>query len=276
MKHLMLVALLVVVETTAIPARSAKPSPSPQENHSTRNQASAEAQKPKRGSEPASMSGARDWIDKGSFLVASFLAIVGALGVWAAFKILKAINRQAEIMTRQTEAMINSERAWVVAELHPHAYQGKDESWYHQNGLPFTTEQALAGEHLLYSMKLTNMGRTPAQILGFEVRYACLPKGVTDLPKDGGAEFAEIREFRHLLAAEGNSVEIDDPVIDTRLHMNDSWDEIRRLEKTAVVHGSVRYRHMFSARDDSYADFCYVYAVSLNRLKSVGTHTRQR
>lgn len=276
MKHLMLAALLVVVQTT-LPVRSARPSPAPQDNHSTRKQLSgSDVQKPKRVSELPTEPGARDWMDKASFLVAAFLAIVGALGVWAAFKILRAINRQAEIMVRQTEAMINSERAWVVPELRPHAYQGKDGSWHSQNSVPFTTEEALAGQHLLYSLKLTNMGRTPAQILGFEVRYACLPEGITDLPQDGGAEFAEVREFHHLLGAEGNSVEIDDPVIDTRLHMNDSWDAIRRLEKTAVVHGSVRYRHIFSTKDDSYAEFCYAYTVSLNRLRSVGRHTRQR
>jgi hypothetical protein len=277
MKYLRLIALLAVLQTAFLPARSTQPPPSPQDNHGTRNQvSSADMQKTKRLGEPPSVTGTRDWIDKGSFFIAVFLAIIGAMGVWAAFRILRAINRQAEIMVRQTEAMINSERAWLVAELRPHVYQGKDECWYHQNGVPLTTEETLAGKHLLYSLKLTNMGRTPAQIVGFEVRYACLPKGITDLPKDGGAEYAEIREFHHLLGAEGSSVEIDDPVIDTRLRMKDSWDAIRRLEKTAVIHGSVRYRHMFSAKDDSYADFCYVYTVSLNRLRTVGPHTRQR
>lgn len=276
MKYFVLVVLLAVVQT-ALAVSSAKPSPVPQDNHGTRKPVSnVEVEKPKKASEPSTAPGRRDWMDKASFVIAAFLAIVGASGVWAAFKILTAINHQAEIMVRQTEAMINSERAWVVPELRPHAYQGEDGSWYRQNNVRITSEEALAGEHLLYSLKLTNMGRTPAQILGFELRYACLPEGDIDLPKNGEAQFAEIREFHHLLGAEGNSVEILDHHINTKQHMNDSWDAIRRLEKTAVVYGSVRYRHIFSAKDDSYADFCYVYAVSLNRLRSVGRHTRQR
>lgn len=276
MKYLIFVLFLAVVQIT-LPASSARSSSLPQENHGARRQASGfEAQKPKSAGEPSTVRGSRDWMDIASFLIAAFLAVVGALGVWAAFKILRAINHQAEIMVRQTEAIINSERAWVVPELRPHAYQGEDGSWYRQDSASLTTEKALADEHLLYSLKLTNMGKTPAQILGFELRFTCLPEGVTDLPKNGGAQFAEIREFHHLLGAEGNSVEIDDPVVDAKQRMNDSWDAIRSQEKTAVVYGAVRYRHIFSTKEDSYADFCYAYAVSLNRLRSVGQHSRQR
>ena len=185
-------------------------------------------------------------------------------------------RRAADAAQRSTAALINSERAWVVPELIPHSYQGKDGRWYRQDHVPLTTEEVLVGSHLLYSLKLTNMGRTPAQILGFEMRYTCLPEGVRDLPTDPSGEAVEYHEFHHLLRGEGNAIEVGLPVVDAGLHMRDSWDAIRKLEKTAVFHGSVKYRHMFSTTEDSHADFCYVYSVQLNRLSSVGRHTRQR
>jgi len=57
--------------------------------------------------------------------------------------------------------------------------------------------------------------------------------------------------------------------------MRGDEDAIERFDKTAVIHGEVKYRHMFST-DDCYADFCYSYTVSEHRLSSVGRHTKQR
>jgi len=58
--------------------------------------------------------------------------------------------------------------------------------------------------------------------------------------------------------------------------MRDDSDAIERLEKTAVIHGWVKYRHMLSTTDDCYADFCYAYTVSEERLTVVGRYTKQR
>ena len=54
----------------------------------------------------------------------------------------------------------------------------------------------------------------------------------------------------------------------------DDIDAVRTFDKTAVIHGSVKYRHMFSTTDDCYADFCYTYKASEQRLVSVGRHTK--
>jgi hypothetical protein len=139
-----------------------------------------------------------------------------------------------------------------------------------------STEEILAGDHLRYKLKLTNMGRTPAQIFGFTIRYSCLEEGVRDLPENAGGTHASSRPFEHLLGGNGQAVEIEEPIVDVGLYIRDDVDAIKRFEKTAVIHGSVKYRHMFSSTDDCYADFCYSYTASEERLSSVGRHTKQR
>jgi hypothetical protein len=187
-----------------------------------------------------------------------------------------AAKDSAEAATLNANAVINTERAWVVPELLPHSYQGKHGRWFKQDDVPLGTDEVLAGKHLIYSLKITNMGRTPAQVVSWELRYTCLPDGASDLPENAPGEFVSSHEFYHLLAGNGASVVIDEPPLDAGDLMSESLDAIRQLRKTAVFHGHVRYRHMFSEKDDAYADFCYVFTVSLNRLSRVGRYTKQR
>jgi hypothetical protein len=176
------------------------------------------------------------------------------------------------------DALIASERAWVVANVRPYARRGNYTLWYHQDGARLTREDLLAGKHLLYWLTITNMGRGPAQILGFTLVYTCLGKGVTDLPESGIGEVAQTsyRPFEHLLGGNEKTIEIEEHVIDMGRYMGDDFDAIARLEKTAVIHGWIKYRHMLSSTDDCYADFCYVYTVSEEKLTTVGRHTKQR
>jgi hypothetical protein len=190
----------------------------------------------------------------------------------------RATETAALAASKSVEALINSERAWIIAELVPHAVRVGDKQWYRVVGesrIHMSTQEVLAGHHLRYKLRLTNMGRTPAQIFGFTIRYSCLGEGAMDLPENAGGNQASHRPFEHLLGGNGQAVEIEEQV-DVGKYMDHNFDAIKRLEKTAVIHGSVKYRHLFSTTDDCYADFCYVYTVSEERLSSVGRHTRQR
>ena len=184
---------------------------------------------------------------------------------------------QMKIMQRQADAMVNSERAWVVAELVPQAVKFGDHWCRFVGGghASMSTEEILAGHHLRYKLKLTNMGRTPAQLFDFTIRYSCLGEGVTDLPENDGGTHTSYRSFEHLLAGNGEGIEIGE-IVDVGLYIRDDLDAIKLLKKTGVIHGSVKYRHMFSNEYDCYADFCYSYTVSQERLSSVGRHTKQR
>jgi len=191
----------------------------------------------------------------------------------------RATETAANAATKSAEALINSERAWIIAELVSQAVRTSDNHWCRFVGsglVSMSTEEVLAGHHLRYKLKLTNMGRTPGQIFDFRIRYSCLGEGVRDLPENDGGTQASYRPFEHLLGGNGQTVEIVEPIIDVGSYMGDDVDAIKRFDKTAVIHGSVKYRHMFSSADDCYADFCYSYTVSQERLSTVGRHTKQR
>jgi hypothetical protein len=214
------------------------------------------------------------------------LCIVGCAGIVVAACTLKAIQAQvaeakgqtpslkkaAEAAAENANALINAERAWVIPEFKSIA-KTNGIFWAYQNGEKMTVEDILAGKHLVYLLKLTNMGRTPAQVISFQIAYTCLGEGVTDLPPNAAGNVCEYREFIKLLGSE--PVEITDPVIEVSKFIAKDLQAIRNLEKTAVFHGWVKYRNMFSKKD-CFADFCYVYTVSRNTLSSVGRHTGQR
>src|SRR5689334_8179798 len=69
------------------------------------------------------------------------------------------------------DALINSERAWAIAEFVPLAIKCAEQWCRHvgNNYATLSTEEVLAGHHLRHSLKLNNMGRTPAHILAFEI-----------------------------------------------------------------------------------------------------------
>jgi hypothetical protein len=189
----------------------------------------------------------------------------------------RATETAANAATKSAQALINSERAWVIAELIPQAVRASNNQWFRVLGnqhVQMSTEEVLAGHHLRYKFKLKNTGRTPAQIVNYTIRYSCLGEGVTDLPENAGGNQASYRSFEHLLEGNGQAIEIGE-TIDVGQYMGDDTDAIKRLEKTEVFHGEVKYRHIFST-DDCYAEFCYVYTVSEQRLSSVGRHTKQR
>jgi hypothetical protein len=177
----------------------------------------------------------------------------------------------ADAALLSARAVVNAERAWIVAELNCICNQGKDGRWYQRDGTALTMEEALRGDHLRYELKLTNAGRTPANITSFQVSYTLLPKGVTDLPTNAGGDLSERREPNQFVAG-SSSVEISEPIIAVDAYTRGHWLPIRALEETAVVHGWVKYRHMFDQNEDQ-ADFCYVYSVKLNRLSSVARYT---
>lgn len=120
---------------------------------------------------------------------------------------------QMAVMQSQADDLVNSERAWIVAELVPQAVKFGDH-WCRIVGSGYatvSTEEVLAGHNLRYKLKFANMGRTPAQIFGFTIRYRCLGESVTDLPENACGNQASTHPFEHLLAGNGDAVEIGDP-----------------------------------------------------------------
>src|SRR5579864_1978193 len=171
------------------------------------------------------------------------------------------------------DAQINAERAWIIPELKCLAVQGESGRWYKKaGGAAFTSGDILSGKHLRYIVKLTNMGRTPAHISEVRISSTLLAEGVRDLSPNAAGDTWQSHKINQFIAG-GESAEITEPVLAVDAFISAEWLAIRELKKTAVFHGWVTYRHMFSREEDR-AEFCYVYTPKLNHLSSVPRHTK--
>lgn len=203
------------------------------------------------------------------------LVIVGSLTFivigWQAYETRRAADasRLAATAARDSaDALIASERAWVVAELIPVALRFSDKNWYRSVGTMkavLSDEEILSGEHLRHKLKLTNMGRTPASIIGFQIEYSCLPDAVKELPQGHTGQQVSFFPFEHFLAG-GESIEIAEPTVDVNAYLGSSVKAIKELKETAVFHGWVQYQHIFNAKDVIKEPFCYCYSPQSLRL----------
>jgi hypothetical protein len=164
---------------------------------------------------------------------------------------------------------VNSERAWVIAELVAE-FRQIGEQWYRfrtDSVEVLSADEILSHAFLKHRLKLTNMGRTPAHILRYQISYSCLDKGVTSLSGGTVARQDSSRVFDHLLGATGWK-EVPE-IVDVYQCMNERIVGIEKLDYTAVFHGWVEYLHVFNNSEVAKAPFCYVYKPSTMGLERV-------
>jgi hypothetical protein len=195
------------------------------------------------------------------------LLLAGIVGIVVAIRTLTILGRQTTAIEKQGDALISSERAWVIAELVPTCIKVGN-NWYRMvidGHVALSDEEILNGAYMNHVLKLTNMGRTPALILSYELDYSCLGEGVTTL-RGGAIQMQRSqRLFEHVLGA-GESTEAPEPV-NVYDYIWKGIEEINKLKNTAVFHGRVKYMHVFSKTEVMQVDFCYVYRPSLSRLE---------
>ena len=128
---------------------------------------------------------------------------------------------------------------------------------------------------LRHTMKLTNIGRTPAQILRFQIGYSHLPEGITELPGQGIGNLVEAHEFDHPLGG-GEAIEIQEPIIDVFHNQGSTVEQVRainELKATLVVH---EYQHVFDKKNTERVEICYSYSPETRRLNKVARPKQQR
>jgi hypothetical protein len=203
--------------------------------------------------------------------IAALAALINAAFFVYYLRLTRGIHRaaveQARASQKSTDAFVSSERAWVIAELVPICTRFGG-NWYRPvagGHAALSEEEILDGYHLNHLLRLTNMGRTPAHILSYELGYSCLGEGVTSLPEDAvGTQVSQL-PFDHVLGA-GQSTEAPEQIhVDN--YIGSSREEISRSKNTAVFHGWVKYLHVFSDREIVQVPFRYVYRPSLFRLE---------
>jgi hypothetical protein len=177
----------------------------------------------------------------------------------------KKTMEQIQIAKQQTDALVNAGRAWVIAELIPIC--AKFGNWWHRpagNGwATLTEEEVLNGDHLRHKLKFTNMGRTPAHILRYQMGYSReVDQTDAALRMVDSVKRDEI-EFDRLLAGNA-SVEAQD--VDVSQYIRDSIVAIGDSAAAGILSGSVEYQHVFSDTEVVKTPFVYFYEPSKQGL----------
>jgi len=158
------------------PAKALDSSPNEQRRD---NPNSPNAQQPIRVAELPPVSVTRDWIDRTTWVFGAILVIVGVLGICAAYRTLKAIERQGLSMKRQTthlrRSVVQARRAALAAKLSADALINSERAYI--DGELARDEEAEKISVIRYKIKITNKGKTPAKILGYKTNFGCLAEG---------------------------------------------------------------------------------------------------
>lgn len=153
---------------------------------------------------------------------------------------------QAKAALLTAKAMVNSERAWVMADL-----RWRDRVRTGRNNMD--------GQWADLDLFCKNDGRTPAWITEKFARLAI----VTTIPEE--PDFSSIchRDF-HKICTEPLRVGGD-----STISVDLACEGLREAEKTMIVYGFVRYRDVFSS--DSETRFGYIFAHS-DQLERIENH----
>jgi len=206
-----------------------------------------------------SVSVQRDWIDWVALTFTGLLVLLGIGGVCAALRTLQAIEKQAN-------ALINSERAWVIAELVPVCLKF-GMSWHRPTGdgwAALSDKEILNGDHMRHKLKFTNMGRTPAHILRYQMGYS-REVDPTDLHVIDATKRPET-VFDRLLP--GNEW-VEPENVDVFQYIRDSIKAIGDSKTAGIFSGWVEYQHVFSEVDVVSVPFAYLYEPSSQRLRRI-------
>jgi hypothetical protein len=216
---------------------------------------------------------ALSWLDSHQYLALWLEGIaLLAIFIWDrsdASQQHKQTLAQMEIMRNQAEAIINSERAWVVAELIPICINARG-FWLRPSGdgwAALNEDEIVNGVYLSHKLKLTNMGRTPAHVLRYHIEYSreieVTASGLRMVDDD--VKHPEL-DFDRLLSG-NDSIEVKD--VDVHQYIKDSIKAIGDSDATGVLSGWVEYQHVFSETDVVRVPFAYLYDPSTTRLARI-------
>lgn len=190
------------------------------------------------------------------------LVIVGIAASIYALLTLRAIRRQSD-------AIIRSERAWVVAELVPICAKSGGE-WCRPSGtgsyVALSEDEILNGYHLRHKLRIKNTGRTGATILKFKLGHILLGTEATDIPAEDAIKDIEIFEFDHVLSGNESTEAMD---ADINKMVGNSIKAVGDSKKIIGFSGLVEYQTVFSDTEVQKARFRYVYIPSTQRLDRV-------
>jgi len=203
-----------------------------------------------------------------------FLVLVGIAGIIVAIGTLEILGRQTDIFEKSADAallnaqaVMNSERAWLVVELKPLALRYSDGQWYRfveDKPVAMSAAEILAGQHLQYTLRFINLGKTPAFIVKYEIY--CLRANV---PR-------EVIEFGqpYLFLAGGGLMDMETINVSEYTKTTASTDWV-------LIGATVSYQHVFSKTYVAEEQAVYRFSTETNSLQRIvgippGTYEKQQ
>jgi hypothetical protein len=170
-------------------------------------------------------------------------------------RLIEEATKQSIAAKRSAEALINSERAWVEGKL---AEPQKD----------FLTLDS--GSPYNYQLRISNVGRTPAHVIEWEIEIGSVDPAFRELPENLSHK---LRKELSLFLPPGESEPLG--THDLPEYFKD-WDDILSGNKTGVFRATLKYHDIFSgsgvSREPRETTFVYSYSsleddfVRLNRM----------
>jgi hypothetical protein len=162
------------------------------------------------------------------------LFVAGIIGIGVAVRTLKNLERQTAAIEKQGDALVNSERAWVLVEI---------------GTLPDFSKVQPDTAAILYIMpKIQNFGRTTARIMKICMRQLQVPKA-DDLPPE--PEYTDELSFDFVLPPNKPIQTMGVPITATE------YVEMREGKTVLYIFGYVSYVDIGST--ERVTRFCLIY-----------------
>jgi hypothetical protein len=172
-----------------------------------------------------SVSVTRDWIDKTGWFFSLVLVIVGIGGVSAAFRTLRAIERQAETMDRTLRV---DQRAWMgIVNIQIHRFLEPNRDF-------------------IVDIETKNTGKTPALKVVFHNRLQAIlaTEQINRNFGESNGHGTVMPDYKQVISiGENHPVSVE------------TFEQVRNGVRTMYLHGRIEYRDIFG--DDHWTNWCF-------------------
>jgi hypothetical protein len=170
------------------------------------------------------LSATRDWYDIATIIIAGLAVFIGIGSLYLLREQAKSTEKAAQAAKDSADAVMNSERAWVLVEITG------------QNGKPSLIQSVNFGVRtwsVAVDISCSNQGRTPAWIV--ERRIALLPS--IPVPEKPPLDSANLIETEPITLLVGQSPFVTTQIVPSNEQITD--------EEHRILYGVIKYRDIY-------------------------------
>jgi hypothetical protein len=245
-------------QKTTTPDKPPTPTPSEEANHAN-DTAKTKTPTGETSNTPIAVNVNKDRWDY-AYIAASLLIAIATL------VLARIAWVQARAAKASTDALVNAERARIIAELTPMAVRlAAPFGWSRFiRGRPvrMSKEEIDRGDHLLHSLKFINMGRTVAHISAYQIHFGFFNWRTDALNVE---EIIYNGDFDRMLEG-SQGCEISE-AISIKEFINNPDAEINNRKIWMIILVSVTYAHVFSTSEPERDVFRFIYDINDMSMK---------